>query len=170
MKLTCFCCGKEVEKSPAQFKKSKTGNVYCSRSCAAKINNRSSPKRKKTNKCKKCSDSIHAGRIYCSSCSTGRRKVKHHTLKDVIESHIKNKKPDANLYNGIRSHARTVAYKNKDRICEKCGYDKHTEVCHIKSISEFNLDASIDDEINNIDNILILCPNCHWEFDNGLWD
>lgn len=41
------------------------------------------------------------------------------------------------------------------------------EICHIKPISEFSDDTLIA-IINHPDNIVILCPNCHWEFDNGL--
>lgn len=37
-----FCneCSKEVIKIPSAIKSSKTGNVYCSKSCAAKSNNK----------------------------------------------------------------------------------------------------------------------------------
>lgn len=39
MKINCTNCGKEVNKAPAQVKKSKTGNLYCSRSCSNTVNN-----------------------------------------------------------------------------------------------------------------------------------
>ena len=48
-----------------------------------------------------------------------------------------------------------------------CGYDKHYEIAHIKPVSDFEDDALIT-EINSIDNLIALCPNHHWEFDNGL--
>lgn len=51
--------------------------------------------------------------------------------------------------------------------CSNCGYDKHVEVCHIKSISSFNNESKIS-EINDISNLILLCPNCHWELDNGI--
>lgn len=51
--------------------------------------------------------------------------------------------------------------------CAICGYDKHVEIAHIKSVSSFNDDATIR-EINSIDNLIALCPNHHWEYDNGL--
>jgi hypothetical protein len=35
----CKSCNKQVEKTGAEFKKSKTGNFFCSKSCAAKYNN-----------------------------------------------------------------------------------------------------------------------------------
>ena len=40
MKYNCTTCGKEVERQPAQAKRSKTGNIYCSKSCAITNNNR----------------------------------------------------------------------------------------------------------------------------------
>lgn len=39
MKLKCNKCNIEVVRTLSQFKKSKTGNVYCSRSCANGTNN-----------------------------------------------------------------------------------------------------------------------------------
>ena len=44
---------------------------------------------------------------------------------------------------------------------------QHYEVCHIKGISDHGLDTTIG-EINDIHNLIALCPNCHWEMDNGL--
>jgi predicted HNH restriction endonuclease len=68
----------------------------------------------------------------------------------------------------IRKKAELV-FKNsgKECKCEVCGYDKHIEIAHKKAVSEFDDSATIT-EINNINNLIALCPNCHWEFDNGL--
>ena len=68
----------------------------------------------------------------------------------------------------IRKAAR-AKYTNSDKPkkCAICGYDKYYEVCHIKPVSEFDDDTLIE-EINNIDNLIALCPNHHWEYDNGL--
>ena len=51
--------------------------------------------------------------------------------------------------------------------CIICGYDKHIEIAHIKAVSEFSDDTLIS-EINDINNLAPLCPNHHWEFDNGI--
>lgn len=51
--------------------------------------------------------------------------------------------------------------------CQNCGYNKHVEVCHIKPIASYSEDTKLD-EINCIDNLVVLCPNCHWELDNGV--
>jgi predicted restriction endonuclease len=48
-----------------------------------------------------------------------------------------------------------------------CGYSKHVEACHIRRIADFPASATVG-EINHADNMLVLCPNCHWEFDAGL--
>ena len=39
------------------------------------------------------------------------------------------------------------------------------EVCHIKPIRQFSEDTLLS-VINDKTNLLLLCPNCHWEYDN----
>lgn len=75
-------------------------------------------------------------------------------------------------WQSARSGIRKIAQKryldaNPEHKCVICGYDKHIEVAHIKSVSEFDDCATID-EINALDNLIGLCPNHHWEYDNGL--
>jgi len=67
------------------------------------------------------------------------------------------------------SRKAVISYNNSDRplICAICGYSNKVEICHIKSVASFSKAASIS-EINNIDNLVALCPNHHWEFDKGL--
>lgn len=69
----------------------------------------------------------------------------------------------------IQKHARFI-YNNseKSKCCIECGYEKHYEVCHIKSVSKFEDNALIISDINNIENLIALCPNHHWEFDNKI--
>ena len=67
----------------------------------------------------------------------------------------------------IARHSRVI-YNNSDKPkeCLKCKYNTHIEIAHIKSVSDFNEESSIL-EINHIDNLIALCPNHHWELDNG---
>lgn len=51
--------------------------------------------------------------------------------------------------------------------CAICGYNKHIEISHKKAISDFDLDTQVS-VVNSKENIWPLCPNHHWEFDNGL--
>lgn len=75
-------------------------------------------------------------------------------------------------YQSYRSAVRKLAEKaykesGKPLSCSICGYDKHIEVAHIKAVSDFD-DSSTIAEINSIDNLIALCPNHHWEYDNGI--
>lgn len=51
--------------------------------------------------------------------------------------------------------------------CQSCHYDKHVELAHLKAVTLFDK-KSLLKEVNDKDNILVLCPNCHWEYDAGL--
>ncbi len=68
----------------------------------------------------------------------------------------------------IQENARNVFFrKSPNSKCHICDYDNHIEVCHIKSVSSFD-DEDTMGEINNINNLVGLCPNHHWEFDNKI--
>ena len=70
----------------------------------------------------------------------------------------------------IQKHARSMyQHSNRPQNCVVCGYDKTYEVAHIKAVSDFNNDVLIS-EINDVKNLIALCPNHHWEFDNGQLD
>lgn len=67
----------------------------------------------------------------------------------------------------INRHARKIyELSGKSKKCEICGYNLHTEICHIKDVKDFSSEALIS-EINNIDNLVALCRNHHWEFDHN---
>lgn len=68
----------------------------------------------------------------------------------------------------IRKDARKIFFeKNSNPVCAICGYKHHIEVAHKKAVSDFNDDTPIS-EINSIENLIALCPNHHWEYDNGI--
>lgn len=62
-------CNKKFYRKLNQFKKSKSGYIYCSGSCAATVNNSKFPKRKATiKKCIYCNKKFKGGaKKYCSS-------------------------------------------------------------------------------------------------------
>ena len=77
------------------------------------------------------------------------------TLKEIKE------KRKYQPHSRIRELARNKAlHYNRFYKCANCGYDKHVEVCHIKSIDSFNENSFIS-EINDLSNLVGLCPNCH---------
>lgn len=69
-------------------------------------------------------------------------------------------------YAEVRAHCRK---HNKHRAifgCQYCGYNIHVECAHVKALSQWEETATLL-EVNAESNILILCPNHHWEFDNN---
>ena len=98
---------------------------------------------------------------YLSIDMTRRIKTMQKTLGEAIKNHTHN--IGTNRFNCIRRSAR---YEFRHlTVCEGCGYDKHVEMCHIKPLTSFSLDTLVS-VINDRSNIKVLCPNCHWEFDN----
>lgn len=46
----------------------------------------------------------------------------------------------------------------------KCRWDIFVEICHIIPVSSFAKGETLGD-VNHPDNLLLLCPNCHYLFD-----
>jgi len=143
--LNCIKCNKETN-----------NQKFCSRSCSNSFNNQIPKRKRKRYFCIDCDTIIKDRNIRCEVCST----PKDHTLGEAI--YTKHHKSSA--FNLVRCRARS-AVKHLPQVCSKCGYDKHVEVCHIKPIHKFPMTAKLS-EINHLDNLKLLCPNCHWEFDH----
>lgn len=173
MLVNCFYCEKEFNKKPSQMKRSKSGKHFCSRSCAMSVNNKGIQRNKPVDRtCKTCGSlyhksNTHQSEHYCSSCQ-GKvpEDLLNRTLKESQQMIISKGHHRSHINNQVRSFARTWNKHLKEHPCQNCGYSKHTEFCHIKAISSFDLDAKLG-EINSPENIAILCRNCHWELDHG---
>lgn len=150
--IECPVCGKET-----------TNPKFCSSSCAAKHNNRVYIKRvRKQSNCRSCGKPVEHRRTLCDECNPWIIDWSQRTIGELRRT------ADYQANARVRNRARTI-YRNSDRpkYCERCGYDKYYEVCHIRAISDFPDDAMVT-EVNDLSNLLGLCPNCHWEFDHGL--
>ena len=98
--------------------------------------------------------------IYQKNCKNQSKQKWTQETKNVI------KRKGANSYDNIRKSARSYSKYKFKPICMNCGYDKHYEVCHIKDIKDFDHTISTVYDINNENNLLHLCPNCHMEVHN----
>jgi hypothetical protein len=151
--------------SPCQFCSTETTNEkFCSRSCAAKHNNKHKPKRKAKprNTCPDCNSEIDRRATRCIPCANRERgRGEDITLDQAIYS----KGHRSSAYALVRTRARALMTQLRVTACEECGYDKHVEIAHIQGISTFSGDTLIS-EINRRENLKALCPNCHWEFDH----
>ena len=159
----CKHCGTET-----------TNPKFCSRSCTAKENNKI-PKRKLSKKCSRCDSIVRNYRStlcethYQIHLSKQKEALLNSTVLDYTSRDcLKNLHPSSKFAH-IRGLNRSW---NKDKTklpCHVCGYSKHVELAHIKPISSFPANATLR-EVNSPDNVIQLCPNCHWELDNGLLD
>lgn len=132
---------------------------FCSQKCSATFLNHIYKKRKLAQKCRKCKSLINKRRTYCEMCFTQmHEEFKGRTIKELIY------KEGSNKYGSVRRYTRVVTSTRKQE-CEKCGYNKHVQTCHIKPISSFSDDTKLE-VVNAENNLILLCPNCHWELDH----
>ena len=134
----CLVCDKPIYRRPAEIQKNE-GRVFCSASCYG-INLR------KEIPCGVCGKMILSGlnKKTCSrSCAN-----KHRT-------NIKYKigRPKSNTESQRTS--KSLLLKNRGKKCENCGYNKY----QILQIHHKNKNR----ENNGLENLELLCPNCHAE-------
>lgn len=162
----CKCCNSVIEVREGQKIGEVRAKQFCTQTCSARHNNKIRKRKTVQRKCKTCDNLVRDRRKYCSACTKSLRasKIHLHTKATLIGQR--------NGYQSYRSsvqHHAKLIYRQSGReyICSNCGYDKHVEICHIISVSNFDASTTVE-EINRIENLTALCPNCHWEFDNNL--
>lgn len=154
---TCITCGKET-----------LNPKYCTRSCSATHSNKLYPKRKRTRQCVHCTDLVKSYRH--SLCEKHwveyqENKYIHKTIGEYRNKPSLVGKHSSWVNSHIRLFARSWLRHLTNRPCLHCGYDKHVELAHIIAVSSFP-DTALLSEVNSESNVIPLCPNCHWEFDN----
>lgn len=151
----CRNCGKQT-KNPK----------YCSRTCAVTITNRT-PKRKRTRypyNCQSCGEPISGRRKYCKDRKCSSNYV---DWEKVTIGELRGKRK-YQIHSRVRDLSRKAYLRSsKPKECLVCGHSRYFEVCHIRSISDFP-DRTLITEVNDLSNLVALCRNHHWEFDNGL--
>jgi hypothetical protein len=125
---------------------------FCSLSCAAKYNNARHPKRKKkVEQTKEKPDLVTVFGTITKSELFARAK-NWQSARNQIRDHA------GNVFRGL----------NMPSGCSRCNYQHHAEVCHLRAVSDFPGTSTLN-EINAPENLVALCPNCHWEYDQGIW-
>lgn len=182
----CKFCGSVIEVKEGQKVAEARRKKFCNHSCAARYNNRGVNRhggrqrviRKRTGKCERCDCEIryrdrgagYVRRKYCDVCvplvaveSRGQSLV-----ESSEKEELRKRSSNWTSYRAsISNHARKI-YAQSDRpsMCAICGYDRHVDICHKRPVSEFPDSATIA-EVNDIDNLVALCKNHHWELDHG---
>lgn len=157
----CLNCSKDT-----------TNKKFCCKSCAAIVNNKI-PKRKIKKQCSKCSSVVRNYRStlcehhFQELLTTKKEYIQNLSISAYTERACIKRLHVSSKFAHIRGLCRTW---NKDKAklpCHICGYSKHVELAHIRPLRSFPLTALLR-EVNSPLNVIQLCPNCHWEFDNGL--
>jgi len=144
---------------------------FCCKSCANALNGKLHPKRKIAKKCSRCDNIVRNYRsLLCEDCyqnhlSNQKEALLNNTLFEYSERECIKKLHSSSKHVHIRQLARSWFKDLSSLPCANCGYKKHVELCHIKPIHSFSLDSKLKD-VNSYENLIQLCPNCHWEFDN----
>lgn len=155
----CLFCSEMIKVNVNEKVQIAKKKKFCNKSCAASYNNSKRikiEKIEKINRGKKLTlvllDIENSELISIGSLSKGELLSRHKTYQSFRSMICKNAR-------------RVFKTSGKERKCF-CGYDKHTDIAHKKPVSEFDNNAKIS-EINSINNLIPLCKNHHWEFDNG---
>ena len=122
------------------------------------------PKRRLTRTCAICDTLMPSSRQYCAT--HGRRKADYRLLT-VAQLKAKDAIKHPSYYREYQNSITRLLNAHRPRVCQACGYDKHVEYCHRKPIKAFP-DSTTLQKISGPENILVLYPNCHWEYDHGL--
>jgi len=152
-KFCLYCQSKYETKNEA--------SKYCSRNCSNTHINKKKQRAVSSKICLECGKIHKRNSDFCSRICKSIFEMKNTSIVEMSRYKEQNK------YRAIRDKAANF-YKRfgKSEYCEHCGYDKHTENCHIKPVKDFSDNDTVW-ECNRPDNIVFLCRNCHWELDNG---
>lgn len=148
----CKECGRIIEVGDRKVREIRK-KKFCNQSCGAKYHNRIKPRSPKSPPKKR----VKKSRSW--------RWLEGYTKGEVFEKHSNWQ----SARSSIRVHAQFIynEYWHSKMVCENCGYEHHIEICHIKAVAEFDNNALVS-AINDINNLIGLCPNCHWELDHGM--
>jgi len=134
----CIICNKAIYRRPSILESNK-GHVFCSLSCRGIYSRKESP-------CIVCGKPILAGlnKKTCSrKCSNiNRAGIKYHlgSPRDKVKS---------------QQALKIRLLKQRGKICERCGYRKY-EILQIHHKDR-------NRENNKLNNLELICPNCHYE-------
>ena len=145
--------------------------TFCDHSCAAKYNNlgvqRNLP-RSPLVKCDRCGNETRNKKFCSNEC----RKVSQKTFIESLGSLSKDElfSRRANYHSArtaiVRHAGMIYGDSGKPYKCIACGYSLSVQVCHLRNVASFS-GSTLISEINDKDNLVAMCRNHHWEYDNG---
>lgn len=168
--LTCSMCGKSFYRKPSERKQ---GNNFCSRLCSNQAQSKILAEMPKELRqapgvaltCEHCGDVFHAKphmatkRRFCSkSCAWQHRFGDNHKSGDHRDITGQNNPNFRGTNNRVTARLNAVKYFGA--ACMICGWDVIVDVHHIRPRRHAGT--------NDLDNLIVLCPNHHRMADKGL--
>ena len=150
----CKCCGKELTYEQRK-------NDYCSHSCAAIINNkgvvRNGEKHEaKKHVCANCGKELtyeqRNNKFCCHKCSAEYR------YNELIQRWLS----EENFVKGghqIPTFIKKYLMELHNNKCEKCGWGEEHPITHNIPLEVHHIDGDCTN--NKLENLQLLCPNCH---------
>jgi len=164
----CVCENCNITYTASHFRQR-----FCSKKCS---NSKVKRRTKKISYCfvEGCNNEVeyHFNK-FCRSCIDNKAHWARNSdtgklLKDQTIAEATHKRAGgANAYDNMRFAARKSlkAIIDAGTGCTNCGWAHHVHVCHIKAIKDYSKETLVS-EVNDPSNLVLLCPNCHWLFDN----
>lgn len=138
---------------------------FCSRSHANRYNNRKRRGERTVEQatCSLCGVGLNQPRAggMCRQCRAESTRISRESTRI---GNLRTKYGYAQFHAKLRGWSRS-SYTGP-WSCALCGYALHVDVCHIKAVHKFKDSATVG-EVNAASNLVALCKNHHWEFDNG---
>jgi hypothetical protein len=159
----CLYCDAPILSVPTKRLAETRAKKFCNHSCAASYNNLGVTRNARVaHICSDCGARVSRTNVRCRNCAVPE------TFSLEEKGNLYHRYGEYRAKVRIRNHAR-ITYKRHllPVKCYACDYSHHIEVCHKTAISDFS-DLCTVKEINAPNNLIGLCPNCHWELDNGL--
>ena len=143
------CSAEFVQKSGAK-------GLYCSRSCAATINNSRFPKRKKSRAVCPCGTEVvnKGASKYCSSEHSA-----FYRRLEKIQPWLDGEWDGSTNGGGLSRHIRRYLLDQADNKCTRCGWGEVNPLLDKPILTIDHIDG--DWRNNMVDNLRVLCYNCH---------
>lgn len=148
----CQLCSKEFT-----AKKNSAGK-FCSRSCAAKVNNRLHPKRYNPDKIRNCLNCreplIKSQTKFCSKWCSGLFK-----RAALVEKWIGGSESGSSKYGVLKHCFRNFLIEKSKNKCSQCGWNTPNPKTQKPILAIDHIDGNWTN--NKYENLQVLCYNCH---------
>lgn len=151
-------CAREACSTAFKTTREQQKKIYCSRSCAASVNNSKSPKRERTVRREvACSFSL------CGKTLTKRSSLKYCDSKCQATARQQDKLShwletgEGNINSSVNSYIRSYLYKEQDHNCALCDMPNVWQGVELRLVLD-HIDGNAEN--NRRENLRLVCPNC----------